>query len=274
MTTSQSLKIEGQKYYYHRYLKFSTGFKVGVKPKQIEPFAKQHQFDNSSLKKPNREQKQTNAPLGPRHWQCTEQFGQLCLASDFTCNDNYDKVTDVNSDHRHVPDLNTVSDANDVHGHSSQEIGVQIDRENSNVDEPNIHDSSKRNDGNAEQTDSIVDGDVEQKDVSQNIIQSLQSKTVSKDIGMEKADETTNINGETSFIDPGKDLSVQGGVEMNNATPLEGSLVILGEQDIVLDGDDQMSNSEEFEWNDDGDGGYEDNSEVENDSSDSSVELT
>jgi hypothetical protein len=91
---------------------------------------------------------------------------------------------------------------------------------------------------------------------------------------MKKAYETTNVNGETSFIDPGKDLSIQGGVEMNNATPLEGSSVILGEQDIVLDGDGQMSNSEEFKWNDDGNGGYEDNSEVENDSSDSSVELS
>jgi hypothetical protein len=55
---------------------------------------------------------------------------------------------------------------------------------------------------------------------------------------------------------------------------LEGSSVILGEQDIVLDGDDQTSNSEEVEWNDDGDGGYGDSSEVENDSSDSSVKLT
>ncbi len=74
--------------------------------------------------------------------------------------------------------------------------------------------------------------------------------------------------------DPGKDLSIQGDVEMNNATPLEGSSVILGDQDIVLDGDDQTSNSEEVEWNDDGDGGYRDNSEVENDSSDSSIKLT
>jgi hypothetical protein len=80
----------------------------------------------------------------------------------------------------------TVSEANDVHGHSSQEIGVQTDRENSNVDEPNIHDSSKTNHGNAEQTDSIVDDDVEQNNVPQNIIQGLQNKTVSKDIGMEK----------------------------------------------------------------------------------------
>ncbi len=54
-----------------------------------------------------------------------------------------------------------------------RKIGVQIDRENSNVDEPIIHDSSKTNDGNAEQTDSNVDDDVEQNDVSQNIIQGL-----------------------------------------------------------------------------------------------------
>jgi hypothetical protein len=124
----------------------------------------------------------------------------------------------------------------------------------------------KQNDGNAEQTDSIVDGDVEQNDVSQKNIQGLQNKTVSKDVGMEKADETTN--------DPGKDLSIQGDVEMNNSTLLEGSSVILGEEDIVLNGDDQTSNSEEAKRNDDGDGGYGDNSEVENDSSDSSIKLT
>ncbi len=70
------------------------------------------------------------------------------------------------------------------------------------------------------------------------------------DVGMEKADETTN--------DPGKDLSIQGDVEMNNATLLKGNSVILGEQDIVLDDDDQTSNSEEVEMNDDGDGGYGD----------------
>jgi hypothetical protein len=62
---------------------------LGLKQKKIEHFAKQHLFNNSSVKKQNREQKQTNAPLGPRHWQCTEQFGQLCLASDFTCNMDY-----------------------------------------------------------------------------------------------------------------------------------------------------------------------------------------
>jgi hypothetical protein len=61
---------------------------------------------------------------------------------------------------------------------------------------------------------------------------------------------------------------------MNNATPLEGSSVILGEQNIVQDGvafiqdmltlvvfnndEDQTSNSKEFKWNDDGGGGSTD----------------
>jgi hypothetical protein len=35
------------------------------------------------------------------------------------------------------------------------------------------------------------------------------------------------IDGETTIIDLGKDLSIQGGVEMNNATPLEGRSVII-----------------------------------------------
>ncbi len=69
----------------------------------------------------------------------------------------------MNSDRKYDSDLNTVSEAPDVHGHSSQEIRVQIEKENSNNDEPNIHDSSNTNDGNAEQTESIVDDDVEQK---------------------------------------------------------------------------------------------------------------
>ncbi len=35
-----------------------------------------------------------------------------------------DKVTYVNGDRRYDSDLNTVSEANDIHDHSSQEIGV------------------------------------------------------------------------------------------------------------------------------------------------------
>ncbi len=49
-----------------------------------------------------------------------------------------------------------------------------------------------------------------------------------------------NVNGETSFIDPGKELSLQGGVEMNNATSLEGSSVILEEQNIEQDGENLL----------------------------------
>jgi hypothetical protein len=90
-------------------------------------------------------------------------------------------------------EVNTVAEENDVHGLCIQETGIQIDIEDSNIDEPNIHGSSKTNDGNNKQTESSVDDDVEQNDVSQNIIQDLQNKTFSKEVGMENADETTNV---------------------------------------------------------------------------------
>ncbi len=93
---------------------------------------------------------------------------------------------------------------------------------------------------------------------------------------------------ENTIIDQGKDWSIQGGVEMNNATPMEGSSVIIGEQNIVQDrvtliqdpmtmvdfnnDEDQASNSWKVERGDDDIGGSTDYSEVENDSSDSSVE--
>jgi hypothetical protein len=71
-------------------------------------------------------------------------------------------------------EVNTVAEENDVHDLCIQETGTQIDIEDSNIDEPNIHGSSKTNDGNNEQTESSVDDDVEQNDVPQNIIQGLQ----------------------------------------------------------------------------------------------------
>ncbi len=143
-----------------------------------------------------------------------------------------------------------MGEVNDVNDHPSQETDFQIDAENSNVDGPDIiHDSTKTNDANAEQ-----------------------KETVNDDVDMEKADEATyasghvnkdfddRIVGETTIIDLGKDLSIQGGVEMNDATPMEGSSVIIGEQSIVQDGvtliqdqltmvdfyndEDQVSNSE------------------------------
>ncbi len=71
---------------------------------------------------------------------------------------------------------------------------------------------------------------------------------------------------------------------------MEGGSVIIGKQNIVQDGltfiqdlltmvdfnndEDQASNSEEFDWEDDGIGGSTDYSEVENDSSYSSVKLS
>ena len=77
---------------------------------------------------------------------------------------------------------------------------------------------------------------------------------------------------------------------MEKADEMEGGSVILGEQNIVHDGEtfiqdqlstvdskndeDQASNCKEVEWNDDGDGGQGNYSEVENDSLDSSVRLS
>ncbi len=76
---------------------------------------------------------------------------------------------------------------------------------------------------------------------------------------------------------------------MEKADGMEGSSVILGEQNIVHqretfiqdqlmvdfnNDEDQTSKSKENEWNDDSDCGYGDNSEVENEFSDSSVKAS
>ncbi len=69
-------------------------------------------------------------------------------------------------------EFNKVGEANDSNGHPSQESDVTIGAENSNIDEPTIiHDRSKRTDANAEPTESIVDDDVENNNVSQTFIQ-------------------------------------------------------------------------------------------------------
>ncbi len=74
-------------------------------------------------------------------------------------------------------EVNTVDKANDANGHPSQDSDDIIDAENVNVDQPDIiHDSSKTNDANAEQTESMVDDDVEQDDVSTNINQGLHKR--------------------------------------------------------------------------------------------------
>jgi hypothetical protein len=123
-------------------------------------------------------------------------------------------------------EVNTVDKAIDSNGHPSQDSYVTIGAENSNVDELDIiHNSSKINDANAKQTESMVDDDVEQNDVSQNIIQGLQKETVSDDVEMEKADNKTDafghvykdcddgIDEENTIIDQRKDLSIQDDVE-------------------------------------------------------------
>jgi hypothetical protein len=117
-----------------------------------------------------------------------------------------DKANDVNGDPNKVSDstivvesmavdnsnlifdsveVNTVAEENNENDVCIQETEVQIDIEDSNIDVPNIHGSSKTNDGNNVQTESSVDDDVEQNDLSQKIIQDLQNKIVNNNVGME-----------------------------------------------------------------------------------------
>ncbi len=65
-------------------------------------------------------------------------------------------------------EVNTVGEANDANGYPSQESDVTVDAENSNIDGLDIiHDRSKTIDTNVEQTEPIVDSDVDRNDVSQ-----------------------------------------------------------------------------------------------------------
>ncbi len=67
-------------------------------------------------------------------------------------------------------------EANDINGHPSQASDVTVNVENSNVDEPDIiYDRSKTMNTIAEQTESMVDDDVEHNDVSKKITSSMQS---------------------------------------------------------------------------------------------------
>jgi hypothetical protein len=104
---------------------------------------------------------------------------------------------------------------------------------------------------------------------------------------MEKADKTTDafghvnkdcddrIDEENTIIDQRRDLSIQDGVEMNDATPMEGGSVNIGELNIVQDeltfmqdlltsdfnnNEDQAWNHEEVKDEDYGVGGSSDSS--------------
>ncbi len=119
-------------------------------------------------------------------------------------------------------EVNTVDKANDTNGHPSKDSDDRINAENMNVEEPDIiYNSSKINDANAEQTELMVDDNVEQNDVSTNINQSLQKETVSDDVEIEKVDKTTDTFGHAStYCDDRKGLqkeTVSDDVEMENA---------------------------------------------------------
>jgi hypothetical protein len=106
----------------------------------------------------------------------THASGDLSEDSDHTIDAENMNVDEPNHNLDSV-EVNTVDKANDANGHPSQDSDVTIDakKKNGNVDEPDIiHDSSKTNDANAEQTESMVDDDVEKNDVSTNVNQGLQ----------------------------------------------------------------------------------------------------
>jgi hypothetical protein len=195
----------------------------------------------------------------------TDANGDLSKDSDHTID------AEITTDDEPDPTLasvkvNKVGEANDANGHPSQESDVQLVWRIATLIKPDIiHDSSKTIDANAEPTESMVDDDVEHNDVSQSIIQGSQKETVSDDVEMEIAYETTDATGhvnkdcddriddKNTIIDQGKDLSIQDSVETNDATPMEGGSVIIGEQNIVQNGltdfnnhEDQASNHEEL----------------------------
>ncbi len=73
-------------------------------------------------------------------------------------------------------DPNTLAEVNNVHDICIEETGIQIDIEDSNIDEANIHGSFKTNDRNNEQSESSIDDDVERNDVSQKIFKAYKTK--------------------------------------------------------------------------------------------------
>ncbi len=95
-------------------------------------------------------------------------------------------------------EVNTIDEANDTNAHPSQESDVTVNAENSNIDEPDIiHEGSKTIDTNAEQTESMVDDDVEHNGVSQKELP-VQCTLDSEEVNT--VDKTTDVNG-----DPSKD---------------------------------------------------------------------
>ncbi len=96
-------------------------------------------------------------------------------------------------------EVNTADKASNANGHPSKDSDDRIDVENMNVVEPDmIHDGSKTNDANAEQTKSMLDDDFEMNDVSTTIEQDLQVEAVCDSVEIDKANKTTDANGHAS----------------------------------------------------------------------------
>ncbi len=147
-------------------------------------------------------------------------FGQELSGQRTQDNDgvnSVDKATDVNGDPSKDSDhtidaenttvdepictldsveVNTVGEANDTNGHPSQESDVTVDADNSNIDGLDIiHGSSKAIDTNVEQTEPIVDSDVNHNDVSQKELP-VQSAHESEEVNT--VDKATDVNGNPS----------------------------------------------------------------------------
>ncbi len=163
-------------------------------------------------------------------------------------------------------EVNKADKATDANGDPSKDSDDKIDAGNMNVEKPDmIHGGSKTNDANTEQTESMVDDDVEMNDLSTTIDQGLQEETVSDNVEMDKADKTTDAFGHVSIdsddriyegntiISQGRDFFMQDGVERNDASTIieqeiqednvppiqtnnqmEGASVTIGEQTIVM----------------------------------------
>ncbi len=171
-------------------------------------------------------------------------------------------------------EVNTADKATDANGHPNKDSDNRIDTENMVVGEPQdfmIHDDSKTNDSNAEQTELMVDDDFEKNDASTTIEQDLQVEAVCDSVEVDKADKTTDAYGHASTDsddrinvgnvanDEGRDSMIQDGLEMNDAsmiigqelqvdnvthkqtnTVIEGGSKNIGEQIIVQGGSKDM----------------------------------
>ncbi len=127
--------------------------------------------------------------------------------------------TIINGLRHYSVEVNTVGEANDTNGHPSQESDVTVDTENSNIDGLDfVHDSSKTIDTSVEQTEPIVDSDVDRNDVSQ---KELPVQSAHKSEEVNTVDKATDVNG-----DPSKDSDLTIDAENMTVMSLIGFLIV------------------------------------------------